>query len=83
MSNLTGLVNIVANSLELIDENTGAQSEVRTLIANNIVKGEKGAQWIQGLTGQKGDQGSKGATLVQTMSGPTGDRPQPTQSEGG
>ena len=39
MANLTGLVNLVVNSLELIDENTGQQSEVRDLIANNVVVG--------------------------------------------
>jgi hypothetical protein len=74
MANLTGLTNLVVNSLELIDPNTGSQSEVRTLIANNSVKGEKGDQGIQGLAGLKGDQGAKGETLVQTQSGPTGDK---------
>jgi hypothetical protein len=74
MSNLTGLVNLVCNSLELIDENTGTQSEVRTLIANNTAKGQKGDTGIQGLTGLKGDPGSKGETLIQTSSGPAGDK---------
>ena len=74
MSNLTGLVNLVCNSLELIDETTGTPSEVRTLIANNTVKGQKGDTGVtgaQGITGQKGDRGE---TLVQTMSGPVGDK---------
>ena len=74
MSNLTGLVNLVCNSLELIDETTGTPSEVRTLIANNTVQGQKGEQGVtgaQGITGQKGDRGE---TLVQTMSGPVGDK---------
>jgi hypothetical protein len=74
MSNLTGLVNLVCNSLELIDETTGTPSEVRTLIANNTVKGQKGDTGIQGLTGLKGDPGSKGETLIQTSSGPAGDK---------
>ena len=62
MANLMGLVHLVCNSLELIDENTGSQSEVRQLIANNTMQGQKGDMGIQGLTGQKGDSGDKGET---------------------
>ena len=71
MANLTGLVNLVVNSLELIDDNTGQQNEVRDLIANNVVVGPKGDTGAQGLQGVKGDRGE---TLVQTMSGPVGDK---------
>ena len=56
MANLTGLVNLVVNSLELIDDNTGQQSEVRDLIANNTGQGQKGDTGAQGIQGQKGDR---------------------------